>query len=73
MSWEIIVMIVLGAFGILAGTKWRQAKNLIRKGAEALTTLSDALDDDKLTKEEIREIANKLGAVIVAFKALIGR
>ena len=73
MDWQTIALIVLGVLSIVLGIKWQQVKHLIKEGAEALTELSGAIEDDKLTKEELRALAREWGDVILAFRKLIGK
>ena len=72
-DWQIVVIIILGLFSAIAGMKWQQFKAMVKEGAEALTILSSAIADDKVTRKELKQIGKELADVIVAFKKLIGR
>jgi len=45
-----------------------KAKTIIKELAEALITLSDALEDDTLTKEEVNKIVKEFSDIIAIFK-----
>ena len=45
-----------------------KAKKIIKELAEALITLSDALEDDTLTKEEVANIIKEFSDIIAIFK-----
>ena len=45
-----------------------KAKKIIKELAEALITLSDALEDDTLTKEEVANIIKEFSDIITIFK-----
>ena len=45
-----------------------KGKKLIKESAEALLTLSSALEDDKLSKEEVADIINEFSDIIEVFK-----
>ena len=73
MDWQIVVIIILGIFSVFAGVKWQQFKVLVKEAAETLTVLSNAIADDKVTKEELTLIAKEMADVVMAFKKLIGK
>ena len=73
MDWIQILTIVFGVIAVIFGIKWRNAKALLREGAEALKAISDAIEDDQLTKAEIAGILQECSDVVLAFKKLIGR
>ena len=73
-----IVTIVLGLVTTFAGGIWLKAKGKISKvitlGKECfdlLVKLEKALEDDKITKDEIKDLKNEAAQVKVAWKALI--
>ena len=45
-----------------------KAKKIIKELAEALITLSDAMEDDTLTKEEVNKIIKEFSDIIAIFK-----
>lgn len=71
-AWH-IAFIVVTVFSIVAGTRWRHFKALLKELAEAMTAVSDAVEDDDITKPEMKKIAKEWGDVIVAAKKLIGK
>lgn len=70
--WQ-IVAIVMMVMTIVAGTRWRHFKAVLKETAEALTVTSDALADDKITATEKKSIAKEWAEVMAAAKKLIGR
>jgi|GEM_PF-4889372 urease gamma subunit len=57
---------LLTAAGFAA--KWRKAKRLLKESAELLTAISNAVEDDEITKEEVREIIKEGKDIIDALK-----
>lgn len=47
---------------------YTKAKKALRETAEALVTISDAIDDDKLTREEIIKIKKEFLDIIKSHK-----
>ncbi len=68
----VIVIFLLLLSGFFAG-KWTKAKHLLKQIAEALTALSDAIDDNKITIEELQLLRKEFFDVIEAAKELIGK
>ncbi len=68
MDWTTIAAIILGIISVFIGAKWQKAKKVLLETAEALTAVSLALKDDKLTKEEIVNIAKEFNDIILAAK-----
>ena len=66
MDWEYIVMLVLAVLGGAFVVKWGQVKSLIKEVAEALSVLSEAIEDDNLTREELKKITDEFQDVILA-------
>jgi hypothetical protein len=72
MTWEI----VSGLFGlgiILLGIRWQYTKALLKDTAEALTTISQAVEDNKITKEEAQSIVKELKDVVESAKKVVGK
>lgn len=66
-TWEIIslVMTIVAAFfGIL----WGKAKNFIAQLKLLIGSISDAIMDNKVTREELEAIARELKALLDIFK-----
>ena len=61
-----IINLVLGAIVLVGGTLFLKGKTKLKELIEALTAVSNAVEDNKVTQEEEKEIVAK-------FKALIGR
>ena len=83
MDLETILFIVSGILtvaGTLLGGKWLKAKGKLGQlkslGKEAIDVLIvavDAVEDDKITKDETDRIVKEAKEVAVHFKALIGK
>ena len=72
MTWE-IVSGVLVLIGIVLTVKWQVTKLLLKDTAEVLTCISDALEDNHITKEEAQAILRECSEVVADAKKLIGR
>lgn len=48
--------IVLGVLAIYFGSKYRKVKNAMKELAEAINTTYKALEDNKLTEEELKQL-----------------
>lgn len=75
-----IVSAVLGVFGIVAAGLWAKAKgkinavkNLAKEAVDLVQVAVGALDDDKITSEEVASIKKEATEVKAAWKALIGK
>jgi len=68
-----IAAVALFLISIVLGLKWKQAKNLLKQVAEALTATSAALEDDDVTDIERRKLLKEWSDVITAAKSLIGK
>lgn len=73
MDWEIIIPIVLGIVAIIFGVKWHQVAKLLKEAGEALITTSEAMEDKKITKEEVVKVLKEWADVILAGKKLVGK
>ena len=73
MEWEVIVSGVLVVLSVVLAFRLSNAKSVLKELAEALTTLSDALDDNEITLLELQAIRREVYDVILAGKKLIGR
>jgi len=60
---EVITSLVAG----LAGAFWLKGKKAIKELGEAIVTVTKALEDDKLSKEEVLEITKEFKDVIAVF------
>ena len=75
-----IVSLVLGAIAVLFGAFWLNAKSKIEElaniGREALdvaNVIIAAIDDNKITPEELAEIKKEIAEVKDAWKKLLGK
>ena len=82
MSFDVgtIISLVLGIIAAVAGGFWLKGKNklaqvrdLVKEGTDVITVAVAALDDDKLSAEEIASIKKEAQEVVAAFKILIGK
>jgi len=51
-----ILTIVFALLSTFLGTKYRKAKRIMRELAEAMNKTYKALEDDKITKEELKQV-----------------
>lgn len=68
-----VVTVVFGGFWLKAKGKLGQIKNLVKEASDVITVSVGALDDDKLSAEEIEQIKKEAKEVVAAFKILIGK
>jgi len=75
--WEIVCSIAVPALGIIAAMwkGWAKAKRWARLGAvvgteaaQVLVAFADAIEDDRLTREELKTIAGEVGDIIDIFR-----
>ena len=67
-----ILVILVALLGFVWG-KWTKAKTCLKETAEALTTLSEAIEDNDLTKEELQSITKEFQDVITSAMELLSR
>lgn len=75
-----LVSIVLGLGATLLGGKWLIAKNklgqfktVVKEGIDVVTAAIDAVEDDKITVEEINEIKMEVAEFKAAGKILLSK
>jgi len=75
-----VVSIVLGLIATLAGVFWgkakgklNQIKNLSKEVFELVQASVGAIDDDKITKEEVEKIKHEAIDVKAAWRVLVGK
>ena len=68
-----VVSVAFGGFWLSAKGKLGQVKNLVKEATDVITVSVGALDDDKLSAEEIAQIKKEAVEVVAAFKLLIGK
>ena len=80
MDWLTIVSAVLGLVAIVGGGaylkvkgKLGQVKNLGKEAVDVLIVAVNAVDDDKITAEEVAAIKKEAKEAAAAFKTLIGK
>ena len=66
MDWFAFASVVLAVIAIVAGVYWVKAKRVIKEVAELLTAISDAVEDDDVTKDELKKIVEEFGDVIAS-------
>jgi len=60
--------VILAVLSAIFAAEWKRAKNFLKETSEALTTLYDAIEDDKITKEEAKRIAKEFEDLIKLLK-----
>jgi len=75
-----IVSVVIAAVAALFGTQWglvktkvSQVASLVKQTLELVNALLNALEDDKVTAEEVALLKAEANDVKVAFKVLLGK
>lgn len=68
-----VVTVVFSGFWLNAKGKLKQLRDVVKEGADVVSVAVAALDDDKLSAEEIAAIKKEAQEVIGAFKILIGK
>ena len=75
-----IVSVVVAAIAALFGVQWgivkgkiSQVASLVRETLELINALLKALEDDKVSSEEVALLKSKANDVKVAFKVLLGK
>jgi len=63
-----IIATVLTVLSAIFAAEWRRAKSLLKETSEALSTLYNAIEDDKITKEEAKKIAKEFKDLIRLLK-----
>lgn len=56
--WQILSL-ALGILAMVLGVRWAQIKALLKQVSEALTAMSEALEDDEVSKDEARKLAKE--------------
>ena len=77
MDWGQVFSIAVGAIGGLAGIffamKWQNVINLLKELGEAITETGKALEDKKLTEEELQNLVREWKEAIEAAVKLRGK
>jgi hypothetical protein len=68
-----VLTVVFSGFWLKAKGKLGQIRDLVKEGVDVITTAVAALDDDKLTAEEIASIKKEALEAVAAFKRLVGK
>jgi len=63
-----VVCSILAITSALFAIEWRRVKSLLKEASEALSTLYDAIEDDKITKEEAKKVAEEFEDLIKLLK-----
>lgn len=67
---SIIISLVLLGLSLVLGGKWLSAKKFLKEVAEALTVTSKAIEDDKITRKELKDLMKEWNDVIEAAKSI---
>ena len=66
-----ILTIVLALLSTFLGAKYRKAKRIMRELAEAMDKTYKALEDDKVTKEELKQVIKEWKDVLEIWRDLL--
>ena len=66
-----ILAIVLALLSIYFGSKYRKAKRIMKELAEAMDKTYKALEDDKVTKEELKQVIKEWKDVLEIWRDLL--
>ncbi len=67
---SIIISLVLLVLSLVLGGKWLSAKKFLKEVAEALTVTSKAIEDDQITRKELKDLIKEWNEVIEAAKSI---
>lgn len=73
MDYQVIALAVLGIVALIFGVKWVQVARLLKEIGEVCFTTSEAMYDNKITKDEARKILKELADVVLAGKMVFGK
>ena len=77
MDWQEIVYIVITILALVFGgkfwLKWKHMTDVFKELGEAFTKTSKALEDKKLTKDEMRQLLNEWMDVANVIMVLLNR
>ena len=73
MDWTDILLVIFGVATAALGITWARTKQVVKELAELLVSVSDAIADDKVTRAELKTIAQEAKELIAAVKALVGK
>ena len=72
MEWlEIVGIVVVGLLGIWSG--WKVWKHIPREIVEAFTVIANAVEDDTITREELKQIVESFRDIVVLVGKIIGK
>lgn len=66
-----ILTIVLALLSTFLGAKYRKAKRIMKELAEAMNKTYKALEDDKITKEELKQVIKEWKDVLEIWRDLL--
>ena len=66
-----ILTIVLALLSTFLGAKYRKAKQVMKELAEAMNKTYKALEDDKITKEELKQVIKEWKDVLEIWRDLL--
>lgn len=76
----IVISAILGVVGIVLGNHWLKAKgklnevkNLSKESFDLIKVAIEAIEDDKITPDEVQKIKDEALEVRTAWRVLIGR
>ena len=66
-----ILTIVLALLSIFLGAKYREAKRIMKEVAEAMDKTYKALEDNKITKDELKQVIKEWADVLKIWRGLL--
>ena len=66
-----ILTVVLALLSIFLGAKYRKTKRIMKELAEAMDKTYKALEDDKVTKEELKQVIEEWKDVLEIWRELL--
>ena len=67
---------ITGIVAVLIGSLWggwKLLKSIPREIAEVLTAIADAIEDDSISREELKEIIKELGDIVEVVRKIAGK
>lgn len=59
-----IMTVVFGVAATFLGVKYQKAKKTVKEIGEAITVTANAIDDNKITEEELKEVVKEWNDVV---------
>lgn len=63
-----IFAVIMALISIIAGTRWKKARTLIKETREFMVTVRKAAEDKKFTRKEVVDCLKEGGDIFLALK-----